>query len=82
MQLSDRGRPFVHARRLTNVGEILKGEKKRRAGSRKQKQRPKRPAVADTNDPMARLAWNLYESRRRNYLNDINHRVRELTGGY
>lgn len=81
LELSDKGRPFVHARRLTNIGEILKGENKKKAGKRREQKRPRRPLNMDMTHPMARLAWNLYENRRKSYLNDINHRVRELGDG-
>jgi len=78
LKLSETGRPFLDARRMTNIGLAIKGEKKK---NRRSQARPK-PRQKQNFDvsPTARLAYQIHEARRTRYLREINESVAALGG--
>lgn len=73
LRLAENKRLLYSPRRLTNVGLILKGENKKKAGKRHGAKRP-RPQTQKLDTPRSRMAMSLHEARKRRYLADLRRR--------
>jgi len=73
LTLAEDKRPFMDARRMTNVGIALKGGK-----DAKPKGRPKPRQKQDMVSSQARLAYKIHEQRRQKYLAEINGSINLL----
>ena len=75
LELPAEKRPFMDARRMTNVMIAVKGGKKKGRSQPRPKPRVKQNFQVSS---AARLAYQIHEARRKRYLREINESVNSL----